>query len=101
MKDASKQRSLLKNRNFMLLWSGQLVSWVGTEVTGIALPLVVLSLTGSYVQAGAIAAMRGLIYVVLAIPAGAVIDRWDRRVVMMVANVGSGMAMGSVCIALL
>lgn len=101
MKDASKQPSLLKNRNFMLLWSGQLVSWVGTEVTGIALPLVVLSLTGSYAQAGAIAAMRGLIYVVLAIPAGAVIDRWDRRVVMMVANVGSGMAMGSICIALL
>ena len=85
----------------MLLWSGQLVSWIGTAVTGIALPLVVLSLTRSYAQAGAIAAMRGLIYVILALPAGALIDRWDRRVVMMVANVGSGIAMSSVCIALL
>jgi len=101
MNDDIKQQSLLKNRNFMLLWSGQLVSWVGTEVTGIALPLVVLSLTGSYAQAGAIAAMRGLIYVVLALPAGVAIDRWDRRVVMIIGNIGSGVAVSSVYIAFL
>ncbi len=92
-------KSLLRNRNFMLLWSGQLVSWVGTEVTGIALPLIVLALTGSYAQAGILAAMRGFVYIVLALPAGVLIDRWDRRVVMMIANIGSGVAMGSVCIA--
>ncbi len=96
-----KNTSLLRNRNFMLLWSGQLVSWVGTEVTGITLPLVVLALTGSYAQAGIIAAMRGFVYIVLALPAGVLIDRWDRRVVIMVANIGSGVAMGSVCIAML
>jgi len=101
MSNNIQQQSLLKNRNFMLLWSGQLVSWVGTEVTGIALPLVVLSLTGSYAQAGTIAAMRGLVYVVLAIPAGVAIDRWDRRTVMIIGNIGSGVAMSSVCIAML
>jgi len=101
MKDIAKQNSLLKNRDFMLLWSGQLISWIGTEVTGIALPLVVLALTGSYAQAGTLAAMRGLVYVVLALPAGAQIDRWDRRIVMILANIGSGVAMSSVCIAVL
>ncbi len=101
MSNETKQQPLLKNRNFMLLWSGQLISWIGTEVTGIALPLVVLSLTGSYAQAGAIAAMRGLIYVVLALPAGVAIDRWDRRIVMIIGNIGSGVAMSSVCVALL
>jgi hypothetical protein len=36
-------KSLWKQRNFMLLWSGQLASWIGTEGTGIVLPLVVLA----------------------------------------------------------
>lgn len=96
-----KHRVLLHNRNFLMLWSGQFVSWIGTEVTGITLPLVVLALTGSPAQAGAIAAMRGIVYAVLALPAGALIDRWDRRMVMIVANVGSGLAMGSIGAALL
>src|SRR5437016_7672228 len=85
----------------MLLWSGQLVSWVGTQISGIALPLVVLALTGSPAQAGSIAAMRGVVYVVWAIPAGALIDRWDRKTTMILANIGSGLAMGSIFLALL
>ncbi len=93
-------QSLWKQRNFMLLWSGQLASWVGTEVSGIALPLVVLALTGSPAQAGGVAAIRGLVYVFWAIPAGVVIDRWDRKIVMVVANLGSGLAMGSIALAL-
>jgi MFS family permease len=97
-KDGATRRSLLHNRNFMLLWSGQLVSWVGTEVTGIALPLLVLALTGSPGRAGLVAAERSAIYVLLALPAGALIDRWDRRRVMIVANAGSGIAIGSICL---
>lgn len=93
-------RSLWKQRNFMLLWSGQLVSWVGTEVSGIVLPLVVLALTGSPAVAGRVAAIRGLVYVCWAIPAGALIDRWDRRTVMVIANLGSGLAMGSIALAM-
>jgi MFS family permease len=95
------ENSLLKNRNFMLLWSGQLVSWVGTEITNIVLPLLVLALTGSTVQAGGIAAMRGAVYVLWAIPAGALVDRWNRKTVMVIANLGSGLAMGSIYGALL
>lgn len=93
-------KPLWKQRNFMLLWSGQFISWLGTEVSGIALPLVVLALTGSPAQAGTVAAIRGLVYVFWAIPAGVLIDRWDRRIVMFVANLGSGAAMGSIALAL-
>jgi Major Facilitator Superfamily len=96
-----KPDSLLKNRNFMLLWSGQLVSWVGTEITNIALPLIVLALTGSTFQAGSIAAIRGAVYALWAIPAGALIDRWNRKTVLVIANLGSGLAMGSIYVALL
>jgi MFS family permease len=93
-------RSLWKQHDFMLLWGGQLVSWIGTEVSGVALPLVVLSLTGSPARAGSVAAIRGLVYVFWAIPAGVVIDRLDRRLVMVIANLGSGLAMGSIFLAL-
>jgi len=93
-------KSLWKQRNFMFLWSGQLVSWVGTEVSGIALPLVVLALTGSPAQAGGVAGIRGLVYVFWAIPAGIFIDRWDRKILMVVANLGSGLAVGSIALGL-
>jgi MFS family permease len=89
------------NRNFRLLLSGQFVSWIGTEVSGIALPLLVLALTHSTQQAGFVAAIRGLVYVVWSLPAGALIDRWDRRLMMIGGNLGSGLAMGSIFLALL
>src|SRR5437763_14814928 len=97
----AEQTSLLKNSNFMLLWSGQLVSWIGTQITNITFSLLVLALTGSTVHAGSIAAIRGAVYVFWAIPAGALIDRWDRKTVMVIANIGSGLAMGSIYFALL
>ena len=97
----AQQHSLLKNRNFMLLWSGQLISSMGTTITSIALPLIVLALTGSTFQAGSIAAIRGAVYVVWAIPAGALIDRWNCKIVMVIANLGSGLAIGSMYVALL
>jgi MFS family permease len=49
----------------------------------IALPLLVLALTNSPAQAGLTAAARTMPYLVLGLPAGALIDRWDRRVVLM------------------
>ena len=97
----AQQHSLLKNRNFMLLWGGQLISSMGTTITSIALPLIVLALTGSAFQAGSIAALRGAAYVLWAIPAGALIDRWNRKTVMVIANLGSGLAIGSIYVALL
>lgn len=104
MSDTAKKssaKSLWRNRNFLLLWSGQFVSWTGTEISGIALPLLVLALTGSPAQAGFIASIHGVAYVVWAIPAGVLIDRWNRRMVMVIANLGSGVAMGSISLALL
>ena len=55
-----------------------------------------LALTGSPAQAGAVAGIRGLVYVVWAISAGVLIDRWDRRPVMFVANLGRFAALPNV-----
>src|SRR5262245_29129051 len=91
---------LWKQRNYMLMWIGQGLSWLGTEISGIAMPLVVLSLTGSAALAGSIVAMRGVTYVLLAIPAGYILDRWNRRNIMLAGNAGSGLAMLVVAIGL-
>ena len=41
-----------RNRDFMLLWSGQVVSSLGSAVSSVAFPLLVLALTGSLAKAG-------------------------------------------------
>src|ERR1700731_1532263 len=89
-------KPLWKNRNYMLLWGGQGISWLGTEISGIAMPLLILALTGSPALAGAIGAMRGITFVLFAIPAGYILDKWNRRNIMIAGNLGSGLAMLSV-----
>ncbi len=90
---------LWRNRDYVLLWSGQAVSFLGTQVTQIAFPLLVLGLTGSAAAAGFVAAARTLPYLLLTLPAGALVDRWDRRATMVVCSVGSALALASVAVA--
>ncbi len=70
---------LRRNRDFILLWSGQVVSTLGSEVSGLAFPLLVLSLTGSPARAGIVGFARGLPYLLVYLPAGAPVDRWNRK----------------------
>ena len=83
----------------MLLWSGQAVSVLGTQVTQIAFPLLVLGLTGSAAAAGLVAAARTLPYLLLTLPAGALVDRWNRKTTMVVCSAGSALALASVVVA--
>jgi predicted MFS family arabinose efflux permease len=89
---------LRRNRDFILLWSGQVVSTLGSEVSGLAFPLLVLSLTGSPAQAGIVGFARGLPYLLVYLPAGALVDRWNRKRVMLAADAGRGLALGSVAV---
>ena len=79
-------RPLWRNRDFMLLWTGQVVSTVGTRITALAYPLLVLALTGSPLLAGVVGFAQALPYLLLYLPAGALVDRLDRRRVMLVAD---------------
>jgi MFS family permease len=97
---AARRPSLWRNRDYMLLWSGQTVSSVGTGVSRLAFPLLVLDLTRSAAQAGVVGALEALPYVFLSLPAGALIDRWDRKRVMIFCDVGRAIGMGSVPLAL-
>lgn len=97
---ASRPPSLWRNRNYLLLWSGQAVSSVGGQASQLALPLLILSLTHSPAQAGFAGALRALSYLLLGLPAGALIDRWDRKRTMIVCDAGRALALGSIPLAL-
>ena len=91
--------SLWRNRDYMLLWSGQIVSSVGSQVSQLAFPLLILTLTHSPAQAGLAGALRALPYLIFSLPAGALIDRWDRKRVMILCDTVRGLALGSIPLA--
>jgi MFS family permease len=92
--------SLWRNRDYVLLWFGQLVSSLGTRVSGLAFPLLVLAVTGSAAEAGLVGAMRTIPFAVLVLPVGALIDRWDRKRVMIICDACRAVALGSIPIAM-
>jgi MFS family permease len=92
---------LRRNRDFMLLQAGQLLSNTGTESTSIAYPLLVLAVTGSAARAGVVSFARTLPWALLALPAGALADRWDRRWLMIAADGVRMLAIGCLAAAIL
>lgn len=78
--------------DFRLLMGGSFVSMLGSRVSSIGYPLLVLTLTGSPADAGwaSFAALAPSVLVYL--PAGALIDRWDPRKAMLIAELGRGLA---------
>jgi MFS family permease len=86
---------LRRNRDFLLLQTSQLLSSGGSQVTAIAYPLLVLSLTGSAAQAGLVGFARLLPMALFALPAGLAADRWKRRRIVIGAHAVRGTAVGA------
>ena len=97
--ERGQKRSLWRNRDFHLLWSGQTVSVLGSNVSWLAMPLLVLALTHSPAQAGFMAAVRQAPYLLFSLPAGALVDRWNRKLTMIVCDSARWLALGSVPVA--
>ncbi|MEU3859726.1 MFS transporter [Streptomyces sp. NPDC028722] len=70
---------LHRNRDFLLLWGGSAVSLLGSTATTITHPLLVLALTGSPFAAGPAGFVALLPALLLPLPAGAPVDRWPLR----------------------
>ena len=87
-----KPPALWRNRDYRLLWAGNLVSSVGSATVLIALPLLVLAITGQPVQTGGVAAAETIPYIVLSLPLGVLVDRLPRRRLLIGAGVGSMLA---------
>ena len=78
--------SLWRHRDYLLLWLGHAVSSLGTSCTEFAFPLLIVVLTHSIAAAGLAYSLGQLPYVLLSLPAGALVDRWPRKRVMLLCT---------------
>ncbi|MET8351196.1 MULTISPECIES: MFS transporter [unclassified Micromonospora] len=78
---------LLRHRDFRLLWAGQAISSVGSNVTTVALPLVAVAvLDAGTFQVAVLTAAAWLPWLLIGLPAGAWVDRLPRRPVMVACD---------------
>ncbi|MGM9330845.1 MFS transporter [Streptomyces murinus] len=97
---APEDAKLWRQRDFLLLWSGQTVSEMGSAVTQIALPLVaVVALGASTFDVGLLTAATTVAFAVIALPAGALVDRGSKRSIMIVCDILRLLIIGSVPLA--
>ncbi|MFG1658910.1 MFS transporter [Micromonospora chersina] len=93
---------LLRHRDFRLLWAGQTVSAVGSNVTSVALPLVAVAvLDATTFQVAVLTAAAWLPWLLAGLPAGAWVDRVRRRPVMIAADLVSAALFATVPVAAL
>jgi MFS family permease len=91
---------LRRNRDFMLLQAGQLVSTLGSQSTSVVYPLLVLAVTGSPLLAGAVGFVRILPGVLFSLFGGVAADRYDRRMLLVGSDTVRALSVGSLVVAL-
>ncbi|HEX7394466.1 MAG TPA: MFS transporter [Anaerolineaceae bacterium] len=79
-------------RAFFTIWSGQLVSLIGSQLTGFALGVWVYQQTHSVLMLALTQVAQQAPYVLLSPIAGVFADRWNRRTAMIVSDFGAGLA---------
>lgn len=90
---------LRRNRDFVLLMGGQAGSRVGTSMTTLALVMLGFAITGSSALAGVVSAVYGIAMAVTMLPAGAVVDRINRKTMMVVTSAIGAAVLASVPVA--
>ena len=92
--------ALLRHRDFRLLWGGETVSELGSQVSLLAIPLLaVRTLHATTFQMGLLTAASTAAFLVVGLPAGVWVDRVRRRRVMIGADIGRVVALGSIPVA--
>ena len=100
--EAPRERppGLWRHRDFLLLWSGQAVSELGSAVTLLAVPLIaVVLLHASTFSVGLLATASTLPFLIIALPAGLVVDRLAKRPMLIACDASRLVVIGSVPVA--
>lgn len=79
--------AVFKNRNFSLLWTGQLVSTMGSALTSLASSILVFRLTKSAMSVGLMLMATAVPSLLVGLFAGVLVDRFDRKKIMIFADV--------------
>lgn len=91
---------LSRNRNYRLLWVSQALSEFGIHCSLIAFPLLVLAITSSPVASGLVLGTIAAAQLIVGLPAGAMVDRWSRKKIMLWCEAAEATAAGSLVAAL-
>lgn len=83
--------TLLRQRNFALLWFGGLISLMGDRVLMIALPYFVYQETQSTIISAIVVAAELLPRLLFGSIAGVFVDRWDRKKIMVITSIAQGL----------
>lgn len=87
-------RPLRTDRNFAVFWFVQALSEVGNAFALVAVPLLVLQATGSVARMGLLTATAGVASVLTGLFAGTLVDRLDRRRLMVLCDVARAVLYG-------
>lgn len=88
---------LWRHSDFVKLWTGQTISRFGTEVSQLAIPLAAaLVLNATPAQMGLLGAFEFAPFLLLSLFAGVWVDRVHRRPVLIAADVGRAVLLGSI-----
>lgn len=82
----NKYKSISKMKTFLVLWSTQSLSHLGSTMTSFALTLWLYQKTGSALQTALLSICSYAPYVLMSIFAGALSDRWDKKKVMLFSD---------------
>ena len=89
--------SLWRNRDFLQLWAGETISLFGSEITELALPLTAILVLGADAsELGLLGAARFAPFLLFTLPVGVLADRRRRRPMLVAANLGRAVAIGTV-----
>lgn len=91
-------RAVFTHRNYLLLWIGQTISQIGDAITVIAVPLLIYQLTQSPMQLTFAFVLEAIPWIVIGPMAGVLLDRMDRRRVMIAADVSRAVLIVSLCV---
>ncbi len=84
-----KPDTLWRHRDFLKLWTGQTISVFGSQFTNLAVPLIAaMILKASPAQMGVLSAVVTAPFLLIGLFAGAWVDRWRRRPVLITGDVG-------------
>jgi DHA3 family macrolide efflux protein-like MFS transporter len=78
--------AVFKNRGFSLLWTGQLISTMGSALTSLAASILVYRLTNSAMSVGLMLMATAAPTVLVGLFAGVFVDRFDRKKIMIAAD---------------
>ena len=78
--------AIFRNRNFTLLWVGQLVTEMGTSLTLLAASIYVYKVTGSALNVGLMMMASAAPSLLVGLIAGVFVDRYDRKKIMIIAD---------------